>query len=338
MKKEDLYHAISEIRPEYLEESDSYRTQKPLRWKKWAAAACICACCGTTVPVLAAADNRIAYELLYKISPSTAQKLKPVNLSCEDNGIKMELIAADIENNKASILVSMQDLKGNRLDENADLFDSYSIHTPYAQSGGCFFVDYDEKTATATFMLEIEQMNQALIPGDKITFSVGEILNGKKHSNSELENIDLNHLPVINNIKENPNIRGCGGMELDSFDEDQARLMEPNEESAIVLEAGVALTGYGVLDNELHVQVKYTDIRKTDNHGNIYLKNRNGETVLCQYSVSFWHDNETDSYEEYIFNIPADDLNGYEIWGEFWTCNEGAIKGNWQVTFPLADS
>ena len=31
MKKEDLYHAISEIRPEYLEESDSYRTQKPLR-------------------------------------------------------------------------------------------------------------------------------------------------------------------------------------------------------------------------------------------------------------------------------------------------------------------
>ncbi len=31
MKKEDLYHAISGIRPEYLEESDSYRTQKPLR-------------------------------------------------------------------------------------------------------------------------------------------------------------------------------------------------------------------------------------------------------------------------------------------------------------------
>ena len=37
------------------------------------------------------------------------------------------------------------------------------------------------------------------------------------------------------------------------------------------------LTGYGILDNELHVQVRYADILETDNHGRIYLKNENGE-------------------------------------------------------------
>ena len=180
-------------------------------------------------------------------------------------------------------------------------------------------------------------MNQVLIPGDKITFSVGEILSGKKHSNLELENIDLNHLPVINNIKANPDIRGCSGMDPDSFDEDHARLMEPDEEAAVVLEEGVTLTGCGILDDKLHVQVKYSDIFKTDNHGYIYLKNETGEVVSYQYDVSFWHDNGTDSYQEYIFNIPVDDLNRYEIWGEFWTCNGGSVKGDWQVTFPLAD-
>lgn len=338
MKKEDLYNGISEIHPEYLEEADSYKTRKPTGWKKWVAAACICVCCGSVMPVLAvAADNKIAYELLYTISPSFAQKLKPVNISCEDNGIKMEVIAADIEGNKATILVSMQDVKGNRLDETTDLFDSYSIRTPYDQSGGCFLAEYDDETATATFMLEIEQMNQVLIPGDKITFSVGEILSGKKHSNTEVEKIDVKKLPVINNFKADPNIRGAGGTGPDSFEQDNVQLMESNEESAAVLEEGVILTGYGILDDKLHVQIRYADILKTDNHGEIYLKNKNGKVVRYQYNVAFWDDNEIDSYEEYIFNIPVDDLNSYKIWGEFWTCNAGSIKGDWQVTFPLTD-
>ena len=95
MTVEDLYHGISEIHPKYLEEADAYKVRKPAGWKKWAAAACICVCFGSAVPVLAAADNKIAYELLYMISPSAAQKLKPVRISCEDNGIKMEVAAAN---------------------------------------------------------------------------------------------------------------------------------------------------------------------------------------------------------------------------------------------------
>ena len=123
----------------------------------------------------------------------------------------------------------------------------------------------------------------------------------------------------------------------DSLEEDKIRLMEPDKESAVVMEKGVALTGYGILDNELHVQVRYADILETDNHGRIYLKNENGEAVYDQYSVSFRDDDGRDNYQEYVFPIPADGLDSYEIWGEFWTCSSGPIKGNWQVTFPLTD-
>ena len=35
----------------------------------------------------------------------------------------------------AQILVSMRDMMASRLDETTDLFDSYSIHTPYDQTG-----------------------------------------------------------------------------------------------------------------------------------------------------------------------------------------------------------
>ena len=61
----------------------------------------------------------------------------------------MEVIAANIEGADAIILISLQDIMGDRLDETTDLFDSYSIHTPYAQSGGCSLVDYDDETKTA---------------------------------------------------------------------------------------------------------------------------------------------------------------------------------------------
>ena len=33
--------------------------------------------------------------------------------------------------------------------------------------------------------------------------------------------------------------------------------------------------------------------------------------------------------------VSAEELVNYEIWGEFWTCNNAPIEGEWQVTFPV---
>ncbi|MCI8585673.1 MAG: DUF4179 domain-containing protein [Lachnospiraceae bacterium] len=336
MKREDLYHGISGICPEYLDEVDAYKPRKTTHWKRWAtAAACISLCFCGAVPALAAADNGVIYEWLYAVSPSMAQKLKPVNVSCEDQGIQMEVAAADIEGANAKILVSMQDMIGERLDETTDLFDSYSIHTPYDQIGGCSLVEYDAAAKTAFFMLTIEQMDQALIPGDKITFSVNEILTGKKHSDRELTEIDLGNVPLISDLMEAPDIRGGSGRDLDVFGESGPRLMRPKEASASVLEEGVTLTGYGIVDGKLHVQIRYDRILETDNHGEVYLKSPSGEVLHCQYNTAFWDEDQKDSYEEYIFSVTSEELEACEIWGEFWTCNGGTIEGNWQVTFPL---
>ena len=53
-------------------------------------------CFSVSVSALAACDNEAAYELIYSVSPLLAQKLKPVHVSCEDNGIKMEVVACGI--------------------------------------------------------------------------------------------------------------------------------------------------------------------------------------------------------------------------------------------------
>ena len=48
-------------------------------------------------------------------------------MSCEDNGIKFEVISAYVEGNEAKIFISVQDIDGDRIDETTDLFDNFSI-------------------------------------------------------------------------------------------------------------------------------------------------------------------------------------------------------------------
>ena len=103
------------------------------------------------------------------------------------------------------------------------------------------------------------------------------------------------------------------------------------------MEEGVTLTGYGFVDDMLHVQLRYDDILNTDNHGYVYLKKADGETIESVYDVSFWDEVQKDSYEEYIFPVAVEKLSKYEMWGEFWTCSDVPIEGNWQVIFPITE-
>ena len=336
MKAEILYEAISEINPKYIEEADMRVITKINPWKRFlVTAACLILCISLSVPVLAATDNSFAYELLYTVSPELAQDLKPVRETCEDNGIKMEVVAASIEGDTVNILLAMQDMTGNRITASSDLMDSYSIHTPYDQTACCQLEKYDSETGIALWSITIDQAESKLKPGDKITFSVSEILSQKEHTEIKLDSIDVSNIIETTEFTVDPQIRGGAG----NFDEDSMeckRLLLP-EENGYKLCDGVTLTGIGMVDGKLHIQCKYDDILNTDNHGYIYLKNSSGEVDEYYSSISFWADNKTDSYEEYIFDIPYDELVEFEIWGEFWTCNNAPIQGEWQVTFAISE-
>lgn len=328
-----LLHDFAGIDPDLIAEAEqAFCHKKKSHARRWIAlAACLCLCICLTLPALAAAGNETAYALLYSISPQTAQKLKPVQASCVDNGIEMKVEAAEIDGEKATILVSLRDTVGDRLDETTDLFDSYSIHTPYDQCGGCSLAGFDADTKTATFLLHIEQLEHVLIPGDKITFSVSEILSGKKHGEERLPQVDMAKVPAIEEFASHADIRGGSW----SDEEKDAPLMQPQKPTAVT--DGVTLTGYGAADGKLHVQLCFEDILHTDNHGYVYLKDSSGETVNCESSISFWDTNRENSYEEFIFPVPAEEWSQYEAWIAYWTCPQGAMKGNWQVTFPIRE-
>ena len=66
-----------------------------------------------------AATVDVCNARLHALWPEAAEFLMPVDMSCEAEGIRMEVISAVVKDNKAMITFSLQDLEGDRLSEHS---------------------------------------------------------------------------------------------------------------------------------------------------------------------------------------------------------------------------
>ena len=307
----------------------------PLRYPV-AVAVCICLFLAG-MPVLAAVPQ--GYRFLYMISPAAAQFFKPVQRSCEDQGIRMEVESACIREDMAEFYVTMQDLEGDRIDGTTDLYDSYSIHMPFDGIGHSERVGYEEKNGKVTFYVSLIPWENSRIEGSKITFSVREFLSHKK----KWEALLLGTLKGREFAEERParmtKSFGGGGLDREQYVETDGmtNVLMPQEPWKSFAVEGAEITGAGYVDGLFHVQVAYLERRKTDIHGFLYLRDGSGETVECIYNV-YHADREEErgsrDYVDYVFDVPPEKLGDYALYGDFATAGLH-VEGNWQVTFPL---
>lgn len=289
----------------------------------------------TATPILASKVPDI-YNLMYLVSPTVAQFFMPVQESSEDNGIKMEVVSAYVHDNVAEIYITIQDLVENRIDETTDLNDSYSINRSFNGSSTAENIGYDEKTGKATFLITITEWGNKKITGDKITFSVRELLSGKKNYKDLAIGTDLT------NIEDNPSIHktqlmgGFTGPDGESVFETTA--LVPSDPMNFPIE-GFDFTGIAYIDDKLHIQTSVEKNSTKDNNGYFFLKDKNRNIINEEYSFSYAKNPHTDNridYYEYVFDVPQSEIDKYELFGEFWV-STSFTTGDWQVTFPLKD-
>ena len=368
MNIRDIEAAVSAIEDSYIQEAGKtiggqgrptrrrrwLRRSFLCRWKRWLpfsfpysfprrgriAAACLAGALflsAFSLIAAVAAGSMPAYEILYALYPETAKHLTPVQVSCEDNGIRMEVEAVYVHADTAEIYFSMQDLVGERIDETVDLFDSYSIHSSRDSIGTCSLVDYDPESGKAVFLIQVKYMNGEKIEGRKLTFSVSEFLTGKQKVEQKLPEINLSRTEEKTELQSDVPIRGSGG-NMEKVEEEQRKgLLEPDAAQSFSPVDGVTVTAYGWVDGRLHIQVHYADILNTDNHGYVYLKDGQGNDVSRFGSVAFWDEEQSGSYQEYFFEVEPEMITeGWSVWGYFSTCSE-LVEGDWRVTFPIEE-
>ncbi len=341
MTRKNISNAVSNISNRHIEEAaDFYIGKKSMRQrfsmrKAVAVAAAIMLVFTMSVPTLAAADFDPAYDLLYMVSPAIAQKLKPVRMSCEDNDIKFEVVSASVEDNEALAYISVQDLDGDRIDETTDLFDSFSINTPFDCSSSCRNISYDADTQTATFLISISQWNEQDIIGDKITLRVREMLSNKHEFDTAIPELDISQFGVATETIAPAHITGGGGSNYEKYREDFHALVSTGVLCSPV--EGVDITAVGYVDGKLHIQIKYESVLETDNHGYVYFKNSNGDIIRDDACIYYIADGEQEErYTEYIYDFSGLNVSEYVPYGYFVTSSTH-ISGNWSVTFPLED-
>lgn len=338
MKADKLLDSIGMINEEYVEEANSAVsvTVKKKSLYKLALVAVITLLCITLVVPTFATVVQEPDSALYSLFPSIAQKLKPVQMSCEDNGIKLEVISANVTDTEAQVYVSLQDLQGDRVDATTDLFDSYNIRRPFDCVATCSMVRFDNETKIATFLIDMEWLNARNVSGSKVTFTLDEFLSHKQKYEGYLEGIDLSQIGNATDTITGVSIRGVSYM-----DENQQQLSEESLylkplDSGVVNSPvdGVQITGIGYINGKLHIQTYYSNIMDYDNHGWISIVDENGNKNYGEQSVAFWDDDEAGSYEEEIFDISPEKLANSRLYCYFVT-TDTITRGDWEVTFEL---
>ncbi|HEY5584265.1 MAG TPA: hypothetical protein VIK78_07225 [Ruminiclostridium sp.] len=293
----------------------------------------------TATPVLAA-NVPAVYKLMYFVSPTVAQFFIPVQKSCEDNGIRMEVVSSYIHDDTAEIYITMQDLIGDRIDETTDLYDSYSINRPFDSSATCQRVGYDKTTKKETFLISIKEWGNKKIIGDKISFSVREFLSGKHEYNEIPMAIDLTNINNTQAIKL-VSIKGGSGPKFKEYVpnfESKVKVLVPSAPMDFPVK-GIDFTGIGYVDGMLHIQTSVVDNLTKDNHGYFFLSDKNENKIQCAYSVGFAENSDSANrvdFDEYVFDIPQAEIGQYSLYGTFATSGL-FTEGNWQVTFPLEE-
>ncbi len=303
-------------------------------WRRLAAAALAAALLLAT-PALAV-RTEAGYELLYQIAPAMAQFFQPVRTSCTDRGVTMAVSAVRVEGDTAQALIS---LTGGTVDETTDLFDSWSFHLPFDQSGRCERLNWDPETGTVTFLCTAQTLDGSPIPtGGKMTVSVRQLLTGKETREDAAVDLELAAFTaeaetVPAGGPEDGYFRTGGSGEADVADSAPMLLPGP----ALAEPApGLTVTAAGYAGGLFHIQLCRGDATRLDNHACLWLETADGGRLEPLCSADFSGADQTGrlDYQQFAFDAAPGDLAGCTLRGDFYTAS-ALTEGLWQVTFPL---
>ena len=341
------------------------------------------ACAATAA---AGAFNEDFNTWLYRIWPEAAKTLMPVNMSCTEGGIRMEVISAVSEGSEVYVTYSIQDLEEDRITPDTEaVIDAQSgtVSTSFSQTAEPLYQPDDK---TMVFGQRI-RLDSSLQEHPTLQFSINSI------SPVRTENIDLMPLykqyaseaktiPVPENAEafrngtpdEISRSGPAGSSDPASLSEEELaflcyangqdaeipeelRVLDNHSGLKIPLAKGINLSGIGMVDGLLHVQIHINPVEvepvsgghHTDYH--IIMHDAEASTVFTSMSrytdpdklpnginqIS-WKERlksgKEDYWREFIFAVDGEPTEAQKLFAELYT-HDGEIRGPWQAEIPV---
>ena len=289
--------------------------------------------------------------VLYKLWPEAAEFLMPVNASCEDQGIRLEVISAAAGKRDALVTFSLQDLEGGRINENTRteislerLFAGYD-----ATAGSVTLLSWNPETETAVFAEEIRTNGFSLPDGSEPMLKV-ESLYTPEHVKTDL-------LPLMEQYGTRTDTvplpeKNVYPIALETYGGEMPeglQMLDPAGSLEIPLEGHTWLCGFGWIDGLLHVQIRYDNPLDAD--GNypakalLRLKTAGGYRAYDRLDrlpggiTGFWMDEDDNGpvdREEYLFACDPAELEGATLEADIEVYSPDTVMtGDWSVRIPM---
>ncbi len=326
MNADYILDVLGDVSDAWIADAEApIRRRRPVRW-----IAVLAAVLALTVAMAAtaAAYTDAGHAILYALSPAAAQALKPVNESCEKNGVRMTVDSAVIENNTAYIRIDMTDLAGDLFDGSIDLNDSYSVDRGFDCAGSCTKEGYDEATRTVTYLVQLAPMDGTVLKPGKVTFRVREFSGHSEQWEQVIDNVDLTAADPAPETLSNTDLQALYGRQGPPLEQDCLAPGEPTE-----ICPGAAVTGLGWVDGKLRVQIREQLSAELNTTGFVWLTDEDDARLDTDYEVFFDQANQF-RYDNYDFDVTPEEAGSFKLAGFFHTLRD-PIDGPWEVTFKL---
>ena len=309
-------------------------------------------------------------ELLYSFWPEAARALRPVNLSAEQGGIRMDVISATMNNERLLITYSLTDLKGNRLNDNTKCSTDLDIPDPVDEYYGYDrLISYDPEKRQALFgsFLRYRDFASDISDDNTITLMLTGITVSESYSRELLSLMDGQEYKV-DPVSCPEKLFKTGTVVLDDESarnpKELPKILNPENSLGIPVIDGIELSGIGWVDGMLHIQLHIPDYLSSAN-----TKHTSSEYARYMWNISLlatdpdgsqssvtwldeplsgllkesrffydelnWRDGD-ELWIEKIFPVSPDDMDHYTVEGDFEARDRypELNQYEWRVSFP----
>ena len=272
--------------------------------------------------------------------PGITNEMIPLNLSCEKQGFKVEVVSALVKGQEFWMVYSVEDLEGDRLSEKKtgeqiSIFDSgltIDCRGYYADHKNDWY--YDETNHRVMGVVYHKYTEQILPTNTPVKFNIHK-LGIMEYTFTDLTSLIEQYGKTAEGTKPPEVLFTEGG-------DQKLKVLDYHNPLDIPIDEGVTLTGIGVIDDELHIQVHFTDnkgmydIPAVSAGVGYFFKDREYDK-LNQFMTESWDENGDDipDWAEFISRLKQDQTDGAET--KLFIYRIPAVwEDDWEIQFPLS--
>ena len=277
------------------------------------------------------------YEQMKSNYPEIADQMRPINLSCEKDGIRLELISGAVKGDEAWVIYSLQDVEGRYPEGIIAGYPTFDSAIGEVLSGESPALYVDEKEHKQYFCSR-EQYEQPVDTKDRVVAFGMSSYEAERKTTLDLMELLKEHGTTSEGIL-SPELEPVYTAEGE-VPRESRKVLDYTKPLDIPVLDNVKLTGIGWIDGSLHIQ-----FHNPDAHG-IGDRALNNWGTSVDYDSDYWTENLFDwaywdengdgasNWEEEILNCTPEILEKLKPTVKV-TVTDNIVDGDWRIRFPL---